>query len=466
MKLPSATAFDAELLARYDRPGPRYTSYPPATAFTPDFGEGHYLAAARESNADPIPRPLSLYVHVPFCLSPCFYCGCTRIISRDPARSELYLDYLQREIELTAPLFDRDRRVLQLHFGGGTPNVLAPPLLARLMQHLQQHFRLQPGADVEAGMELDPRSCDQAYVETLAELGFNRISVGVQDFNPDVQAAVNRLQTLEQTRNVIDTARACGMQSVSVDLIYGLPRQTLAGFEQTLHEVIALAPDRIAIYGYAHLPQRFRAQRRIRTEDLPDTPQRIALLGAAVRLLGAAGYEHIGLDHFARADDALVKAQQRGQLQRNFQGYSTHAACDLIGLGMSSISHVGASYSQNERELPAYYAALEAGRLPVARGLNMTPDDLVRADAIQQIMCHAQLDIAAFEARHRLDFRSRFAGTLRQLAPLAEQGLITLQPGQITVTPAGRFLLRVIALCFDNHTAPAAAAAVPLSRAI
>jgi oxygen-independent coproporphyrinogen-3 oxidase len=460
------TAFDAELLARHDRPGPRYTSYPPATAFTPDFGAGHYLAAARDSNADPIPRPLSLYVHIPFCLSPCFYCGCTRVVSRDPARSEAYVDALCREIELTAPLFDRDRQVLQLHFGGGTPNVLATPLLARLLRQLQRHFRLQAGPGVEAGMELDPRSTDAAYVASLAGLGFNRISVGVQDFNPQVQQAVNRLQSLEQTRAVVDAARANGMQSVSLDLIYGLPRQTLAGFEQTLHDVIALTPDRIAIYGYAHLPSRVRAQRRIHAGELPDTTLRIALLGAAVRLLGAAGYRHIGLDHFARADDALVAAQQRGQLQRNFQGYSTHAACDLIGLGMSSISHIGASYSQNERELPAYYAALEAGRLPVARGLNLSPDDLVRADAIQQIMCHAQLDIAAFEARHRLHFRSRFATTLRQLAPLAAQGLVTLQPDTIAVTAAGRFLLRVIALCFDNHTGAPATAAVPLSRAI
>lgn len=462
---PATTTFDPALLARYDRPGPRYTSYPPATAFTPRFGPGDYADAVRQSNGDPIPRPLSLYVHVPFCSSPCFYCGCMRVISRDPARSESYVSYLQREAGLTASLFDRDREVRQLHFGGGTPNLLTAAQLERLLGSLREQFRLADGSRLEAGMELDPRSTDADYVHALAGLGFNRVSLGVQDFDRDVQQAVNRLQSLEQTRDVVEAARSAGMHSVSIDLIYGLPRQTIEGFGETLRQVIALAPDRVAVYGYAHMPERFRAQRRIRSEDLPDGPTRNALLGRAVDALGQAGYIYIGLDHFARSTDALVAAQQHGQLQRNFQGYSTHAACDLIGLGVSAISHIGASYSQNERELPGYYAALDAGRLPLARGLNLSPDDVVRADAIQQIMCHARLDTAAFGAHHRLDFGTAFATALEQLAPLAAQGLVTLQPGLITVTPAGRFLLRVIARCFDNHDS-AVEAVLPLPRAL
>lgn len=445
------TTFDAALLARHDRPGPRYTSYPPATAFTPQFGPGDYADAVRRSNGDPIPKPLSLYVHVPFCLSPCFYCGCMRVVSRDPARIESYLSYLQREAGLTAPLFDRDREVLQLHFGGGTPNLLSAAQLERLLRGLREQFSLAEGSRLEAGMELDPRSADADYVHALAGLGFNRISLGVQDFNRSVQQAVNRVQSLEQTRSVVDAARAAGMRSVSIDLIYGLPLQTLEGFTETLREIIALAPDRVAVYGYAHMPERFRAQRRIRSEDLPDGEMRNALLGGAVEALGKAGYSYIGLDHFARTSDALVAAQRHGQLQRNFQGYSTHAACDLIGLGVSAISHIGTSYSQNERELPGYCAALDAGRLPLARGLNLSPDDVVRADAIQQIMCHARLDTVAFAARHRLDFDTTFASTLARLAPLAAQDLVRLQPGLIEVTPTGRFLLRVIAWCFDNH---------------
>lgn len=460
----ATTTFDAALLARYDRPGPRYTSYPPATAFTPQFGPADYADAVQHSNSDPIPRPLSLYVHVPFCLSPCFYCGCMRVVSRDPARSESYVSYLQREAGLTAPLFDRDREVLQLHFGGGTPNLLSAAQLERLLRCLREQFSLADGSRLEAGMELDPRSADADYVHTLAGLGFNRVSLGVQDFDPSVQQAVNRLQSLEQTRNVVEAARAVGMHSVSIDLIYGLPLQTVEGFSETLRQVIALAPDRIAVYGYAHMPERFRAQRRIRSEDLPDGETRNALLGRAVEALGEAGYSYIGLDHFARRSDALVTAQQQGQLQRNFQGYSTHAACDLIGLGVSAISHIGTSYSQNERELAGYCAALDAGRLPLVRGLNLSPDDVIRGDAIQQIMCHARLDTAAFGARHRIDFDTTFAATLAQLAPLAAQDLVRLQPGLITVTPTGRFLLRVIARCFDNHDG-ALDTVLPLSRA-
>ncbi|MBS0569958.1 MAG: oxygen-independent coproporphyrinogen III oxidase [Proteobacteria bacterium] len=459
-------AFDPALIARYDVNGPRYTSYPAAPQFHTGFGEAQLRAAALASNDDPIPRPLSVYVHVPFCLSPCFYCGCTRIITRDKARSPIYLQRLHREIELMAPLFDRDRRVLQLHFGGGTPNFLDAEQMSDLLDTLAQHFSFSREARREFGIELDPRFCDADYVRGLAPLGFNRLSVGVQDFDPQVQAAVNRIQSVAQTRAVLDAARATGFRSTSVDLIYGLPKQTLAGFARTLDEVIALAPDRVAAYAYAHLPERFKAQRQIHAADLPDAAARLRLLGLTVDKLTAAGYRYIGMDHFARAGDDLARAQDAGTLQRNFQGYSTFGGCDLIGLGMSAISHVGASFSQNPRDLPTYYAALDSGRLPVARGLALSEDDLIRADVIAQLMCHGALDFAAFEARHHLDFGLYFGDEIQRLRALEDDGLVDLAPDCLRVTARGRFLLRNIAMCFDAYLAREARPAVRYSRAL
>ncbi|MGH8042438.1 MAG: oxygen-independent coproporphyrinogen III oxidase [Rudaea sp.] len=462
----AAALFDADLIARYDIAGPRYTSYPAAPQFHSGFGEAELRAVALSSNEDPIPRPLSLYVHMPFCLSPCFYCGCTRIITRDKSRSPIYLQRLHREIELVAPLIDRDRSVLQLHFGGGTPNFLEPAQMAELLDTLAQHFSFSRAREREFGIELDPRFCDADYVRGLAPLGFNRVSVGIQDFDPDVQAAVNRIQSVAQTRAVLDAARTAGFRSASVDLIYGLPKQTLTGFARTLDEVIALAPDRIAVYAYAHLPERFKAQRQIEATDLPDATTRLRLLGLTVDKLTAAGYRYIGMDHFARADDDLARAQEAGTLQRNFQGYSTHAGCDLIGLGMSAISHIGASFSQNPRDLPDYYAALDSGRLPVTRGLALSEDDELRAEIISQLMCHGTLDIAAFEARHGLDFAVYFGIELTRLRALEHDGLIAVQPGRLTVSSRGRFLLRIIAMCFDTYLASAQAPAIRYSRAL
>jgi oxygen-independent coproporphyrinogen-3 oxidase len=464
--MPSIAQFDPGLIARYDVSGPRYTSYPAAPQFHAGFGEAQLRAAALASNEDPIPRPLSLYVHVPFCLSPCFYCGCTRIITRDKGRTPIYLQRLFREIELTAPLFDRDRSVLQLHFGGGTPNFLDAGQMAELLETLAQHFSFSRDTGREFGIELDPRFCDADYVRALAPLGFNRVSVGIQDFDPEVQAAVNRIQSVAQTRAVLDAARESGFRSTSVDLIYGLPKQTLAGFARTLDEVIALAPDRVAAYAYAHLPQRFTAQRQIHAADLPDPSTRLRLLGLTVEKLNDAGYRYIGMDHFARAGDELACALEDGTLQRNFQGYSTHGGCDLIGLGMSAISHVGASFSQNARDLPGYYTALDTGRLPVLRGLELSDDDVIRADAIGRLMCQGQLDIHAFEARHNLDFQVYFGAELRALRKLARDGLIDIAPEALRVTPRGRFLLRNIAMCFDAHLARGAAPAVRYSRAL
>jgi oxygen-independent coproporphyrinogen-3 oxidase len=462
----TAAQFDPELIARYDVPGPRYTSYPTAPNFRDGFGEDAFRAVAHASSEDPIPRRLSLYVHVPFCTNPCFYCGCTRVITRDHSRAGVYLDHLYREIEFISPLFARDRLLVQLHFGGGTPNFLDATQMADLLESLARNFSFSREAEREFGIELDPRECGPDYVRMLAAHGFNRVSVGVQDFDPAVQVAINRIQSVEETRAVLDTAKESGFRSTSVDLIYGLPKQTPENFRRTLEQVIALAPDRIATYAYAHLPERFKAQRQINAADLPSAATRLDLLALTVRTLTAAGYRYIGMDHFARPDDDLARAQDAGTLQRNFQGYSTCANCDLIGLGASSISHIGTSFSQNAREVEDYYAALDGGRLPVVRGIELNDDDILRADAIQQLMCHGRLDIGAFEVRHRIDFAVYFVSELERLRQLARDGLIAVEPNRLVVSPRGRFLLRNIAMCFDARLHKPEVAEVRYSRAL
>ncbi|MGQ0384877.1 MAG: oxygen-independent coproporphyrinogen III oxidase [Gammaproteobacteria bacterium] len=445
--------FDAELLRRYDRPGPRYTSYPTAPQFRTDFDESRFRACVRRSNAEPIPRDLSLYVHIPFCFSPCFYCGCTRIVTRDRSRGALYLARLLREIEIVAPLFDRDRDVVQLHFGGGTPNFLEAGELAALLGSLGRHFHFSDRADRDFSIELDPRTLAPGEARRLAALGLNRASLGVQDFDPEVQRAVNRIQGVAQTLRVIEECRAGGMRSINVDLIYGLPKQTSAGFEATLDALLAGRPDRLAIYGYAHLPALFKAQRQIEVAELPDAVLRLELLRLAVRKLEQHGYRFIGMDHFALPGDDLSHAQAAGSLHRNFMGYTTHGESDLIGFGVSAISHVGESYSQNHRDLPGWEHAVDAGRLPVWRGLELDGDDLLRADVIQELMCRGEIDVAGIEERHCIDFRDYFTGSLAQLAPLAGDGLVTVAPGRIAATSRGRFLLRIIAMCFDRYLA-------------
>jgi oxygen-independent coproporphyrinogen III oxidase len=389
-------------------------------------------------------------------MSPCFYCGCNRVITRDVGQADRYLERLYREIELIAPLFDRDRPVRQLHFGGGTPNFLDAVRMRELMESLARHFSFSHDANREYGIEIDPRYADGKYVGALGELGFNRISVGIQDFDPAVQQAVNRIQSFEQTREVIDAARAAHFRSVSVDLIYGLPLQTLDGFSRTLDQIVALGPDRVAVYGYAHLPEMFKAQRQIDAAELPDAATRLALFGCALEKLSAAGYVYIGMDHFARSDDELARAQRAGTLQRNFQGYSTHGDCDIVGLGVSAIGRIGDSYSQNARDLVGYYAALDAGRLPVARGLQLDEDDLIRRELIGQLMCHGVLDKRAFGARHRLLFDEYFLRERKQLAPLLADGLIVEDARMLRVTSRGRLLLRIIAMCFDAYRGDAA----------
>ncbi|WP_395791367.1 oxygen-independent coproporphyrinogen III oxidase [Aquimonas sp.] len=443
--------FDADLLRRYDRPGPRYTSYPTAPNFSEKFDARAYREVARASNADPIPRALSLYVHVPFCLSPCFYCGCNRIITRDLGRGETYLGQLQHEIGLVAPLFDRDREVVQLHLGGGTPNFLTPELLEALIASLGREFQFSTRSDRDFSIELDPRSVNPDGIARLAALGFNRASLGVQDFDPDVQAAVNRIQSVEETLAVIDACRRYGFRSINVDLIYGLPRQNLAGFARTLDSVIAVRPDRLAVYSYAHLPDLFKAQKQIKHEDLLAPDMKLRLLELAIEKLSAAGYRYIGMDHFALPEDELSLAQEKGSLQRNFMGYTTHAETDLIGLGVSAISHIGNSYSQNARDLNSYVTAVESGRLPVIKGLQLDADDELRADLINHLMCQGEIDKRGLEARFDIDFDQYFAHSIDLLPPLIADGLVIVDKDFIRVTLRGRLLLRVVAMCFDRY---------------
>ncbi len=459
--------FDADLLRRYDRPGPRYTSYPTAPQFNADFGEAQLRAVIQASNEEPIPRRLSLYVHVPFCFSPCFYCGCNRVITRDAARGEAYLARLHREIALIAPLFDRDREVIQLHFGGGTPNFLNPRQLGDVVDALRRQFHFAEAGDRDISIEIDPRFCEPGWLPELAKIGFNRASLGVQDFDPKVQEAVNRVQSVEQTRAVIESARRAGMRSVNIDLIYGLPAQTLDGFARTLDTVIALQPDRLAVYSYAHLPHLFKPQKQIDETLLLDGEAKLALLQLAVQKLTAAGYVYIGMDHFALPDDELARAQQRGGLHRNFMGYTTHADSDLIGLGVSAIRHIGSSFSQNPRDLPGWEAAIDDGRLPVFRGMHLSEDDELRADLIQSLMCQGEIPIAALERRYGIDFRRYFDADIARLRPLIHDGLARVLPDRIQATAHGRLLLRNIAMCFDRYLTPPDPDARPrYSRAI
>ncbi|MFC3814038.1 oxygen-independent coproporphyrinogen III oxidase [Lysobacter sp. GCM10012299] len=449
-------AFDPDLLRRYDRPGPRYTSYPTAPQFSTDFQSGELREMAAISNGDPIPRPLSIYVHVPFCASPCFYCGCNRVITRDKARGDAYLTRLYREIGMMSTLFDRDREVAQLHLGGGTPNFLAPDQIAEVVDVIRRHFSLSNSpfsrdGELECSIELDPRFVSPDDIRILAEAGFNRASLGVQDFDPVVQQAVNRIQSVEETLAIIEACRKHGLRSVNVDLIYGLPLQSPDGFERTLDITLAARPDRLAIYSYAHLPSLFRPQQRIRSEDLPSPAVKLGLLQRAIERLGEAGYVYIGMDHFALPEDDLAVAQARGGLHRNFMGYTTCADSDLIGLGVSAISHIGASFSQNPRDLPSWEHAIDEGRLPVWRGMRLDDDDLVRADVIQQLMCHGEIDIGVVERRHLIDFANYFGQALQRLQPLQHDGLVDVSATHIRATSRGRLLLRILASCFDRY---------------
>jgi len=447
--------FDAELIRRYDQSGPRYTSYPTAASFTPSFGTARYQQLAQLSNDDPIPRPLSLYVHVPFCDTVCFYCACNKVITNNRRRAEEYMGYLLREMAMQAALYDRDRTVEQLHWGGGTPTYLSAAQSATLMDATRRHFKLLDDDSGDYSVEVDPRSVDRERVRHLRELGFNRFSLGVQDLDPAVQRAVNRVQPLAQNRAVLDACREFGALSVNIDLIYGLPLQSRDSFARTLDRVIEdLTPDRLSIFNYAHLPHLFKPQRQICAEQLPAPEEKLAILQMSVEKLIDAGYVYIGMDHFAKPDDELVRAQRAGNLYRNFQGYSTHADCDLIGMGVSAISKVGLSYCQHEKTLDDYYRRLDAGELPVTRGVQLNADDQLRREVIQQLCCDYAVDIAEFEHQAAsmigvFSFAGYFERELTMLEAMARDGLLSLSAERIEINPRGRLLLRNICMPFD-----------------
>lgn len=444
----SLVQFDADLIRRYDMAGPRYTSYPTAVSFGA-FTQEEYRAHAYLSNEDPIPLPLSLYFHIPFCDTVCFYCACNKIATKDHSRAETYLQYLFREIEMQADLYDHDRMVEQLHWGGGTPTFLNHDEMRALMAKTREHFSLYDGDEGDYSIEIDPRSVTPDTIGVLREIGFNRFSLGVQDVDERVQIAVNRVQPIEQTQAVIEACRAYGAKSISVDLIYGLPFQAVDSFRQTLDTIIELSPDRISVFNYAHMPNLFKPQRRINEADLPSAETKLEIMKLAVEHLTSAGYEYIGMDHFAKPDDELALAQQQGTLHRNFQGYTTHADCDLVAMGVSSISSVAECYSQNAKTLEEYYAAIDAERLPVIKGITLDEDDILRRHMIQQLACHFSLDFRQIECLFELDFAGYFERELQLLQPMADDHLLDLDADGMKVTPRGRFLIRNICMVFD-----------------
>ena len=443
--------FDTELVQRYDGPGPRYTSYPTAVQFHEGFTADDYARLARLSNAKTGQRDLSLYVHIPFCHSLCYYCGCHKIVTRTPGVAAQYLDYLFIEAGLHADLYDRDRPVTQLHLGGGTPTYLSDEEMSALMTGLGEHFNLLQEGEREYSLEIDPRTTGPETLPLLAERGFNRLSMGIQDFDPKVQRAVNRVQAVDHTLGLIVQARSVGFISVSVDLIYGLPHQTLDSFQKTLDLIAEARPDRIATYNYAHLPRMFKAQRLIREEDLPSPETKLDLLKCIVEFLTDQGYEYIGMDHFALPGDELVRARNQGTLQRNFQGYSTYADCDLVALGVSSIGRLDTCYSQNLKLRKDYYAVLDEGRLPIYRGVELDGEDVLRRAVIQSLMCQDVVDMNSIGERFGIEFESHFANELKAMERLEADGLVELGEQTIRVTAKGRFLLRPIAMTFDAY---------------
>lgn len=445
---------DQEVLGKLNVNGPRYTSYPTADRFVEAFGPEQYRLALtqRAEGAGAVGggiAPLSIYVHIPFCESVCYYCACNKVVTRHHEKAVDYLDALRTEIELHVAQLGRGQTVSQLHLGGGTPTFLSDDQIALLLGWLREAFRFVPGG--EYGIEVDPRTVDQARIARLAAMGFNRLSLGIQDFDPEVQQAVHRVQSFESVAKLMVAARGAGFESINMDLIYGLPRQTPQGFDRTLVQVSALKPDRVALYAYAHLPQRFKPQRRIDAKLLPAGADKVAMLSRAIRQFRAAGYEYIGMDHFALPSDPLAVARRQGRLHRNFQGYSTHPDSDLIGLGVSAIGRVGAHYSQNAKTLDEYYDALGRGEFPVARGLTLSRDDLVRRAVIMAIMCQGRVDIESIELAYLIDFRQYFSRELEQLAPMVEKGLVDMEPDGVRVTPIGWYFVRAIAMVFDRH---------------
>jgi oxygen-independent coproporphyrinogen-3 oxidase len=450
MSYPSSElVIDPVLIRKYDVSGPRYTSYPTADRFVEAFGEAEFRRWLEKRNIGGFNQPLSVYVHLPFCDTACYYCACNKVVTGDHSKSAKYINTLGRELNLLAAPLGEERRISQMHWGGGTPTFLTRDETRELVAKLDSHFVRVP--ECECSIEVDPRRIEPGRVAFLGSLGFNRISIGVQDFDPAVQQAVHRIQSEAETRRAIEEARANGFRSVNLDLIYGLPKQTLDSFNTTLDKILALDPDRIALYNYAHLPQIFKTQRRISAPELPSAETKLQIMTLAIGRLTRAGYLYIGMDHFAKPNDELAVAQRQGRLHRNFQGYSTQPDSDMLGLGVSSIGRVGPTYYQNLKSLDEYYGAIDEGRLPVWRGLELTQDDLVRRAVIQALTCHFRLSIESIEISYLIDFRRYFADELAELKKLADEGLVELQPDWIVVTPRGRLLVRVVAMAFDRY---------------
>jgi len=445
----TGVCFDTDLIVRYGGRGPRYTSYPTALQFSESLTAGDYQRQARASNDSDV--PLSLYVHIPFCHSLCYYCGCNKIVTHNQVRVDRYIEMLYREITMQAELFDKSRKIEQLHFGGGTPTYLDKEQLGELLTKLRDAFNFDESDDREFSIEVDPRTVDADRIRHLAELGFNRLSLGIQDFEPDVMEAVNRKQTPDEVQALVDSAIDAGFGSISFDLIYGLPLQTVESFNRTLDIVIGMKPDRLAVYNYAHLPQRFKGQRMINADDIPLPETKLELLHHTIDKLCTAGYVYIGMDHFALPDDELVQARLNGTLQRNFQGYSTHRQCDLVSLGVSSISNIGNMFAQNAITTMEYEKIIESGEFPIKKGILVDDDDLLRAEVIQALMCYDSLSFDDFGAKHGIDFRAYFSAEIKRLAPLADDDLIELNQSGVVITQKGRLLLRSIAMVFDRH---------------
>lgn len=447
--------FDEALIKRYDKAGPRYTSYPTAVQFNETFGADNYRSfceksnlLSREANS---PTPLSLYFHIPFCDTVCFYCGCNKVVTKDRTKAAPYLARVHKEIAMQAAMFDNNRVVDQLHWGGGTPTFISHDEMRELMDVTRKHFTLHDDDTGEYSIELDPREVDAASIKLLRELGFNRISLGVQDFDPMVQKAVNRIQSEEETLNVINAARDNNFKSISLDLIYGLPFQNVDRFSVTLDKIIEASPDRLSIFNYAHLPEMFKPQRRINEDDLPSAAEKLDILKVSFSKLKNAGYIYIGMDHFAKPDDELAIAQREGTLYRNFQGYSTHADCDLVAMGITSIGQVANSYSQNVKKMDEYFELIDAGKLPIYRGVELSDDDVLRREVITQLISHFQLDFAKIEKQYNIDFHSYFALELKSLTEMHNDGLIELSNTRISVQPKGRLLIRNICMVFDYY---------------
>jgi len=441
--------FDNDLIVRYGGRGPRYTSYPTALQFSEEFTADDYRENAIASNASGV--PLSLYVHIPFCHTLCYYCGCNKIVTRNQDRVDRYMVMLYREIEMQSELFDKSRKIEQLHFGGGTPTYLENNQLDDLMAKLRDAFTFDESDNREFSIEVDPRTVDEDGIRHLAKLGFNRLSLGIQDFDPVVQEAVNRAQTTDDVLGLVLAARDSGFESISFDLIYGLPHQSVESFDKTLELVIGMRPDRLAVYNYAHLPRRFKGQRMINDADIPSPEVKLDILHRTIDSLCGAGYEYIGMDHFALPEDELVLARKNGTLQRNFQGYSTHRECDLVALGVSAIGSIGNVFAQSSVSTIEYEALIENGQLPIRKGIAVDDDDLLRADVIQALMCYDELSFEKFGAEHNIDFAEYFAAEIERLQPLADDDLIELDQSGVVITQKGRLLLRSIAMVFDRY---------------